>query len=135
MKSLSLVLVVMAVMAAAGCKVLAPESARTTLDQADEKMAAADYAGAQALYAEFVNANPNHAQAGRARATQTVLERLLNSQAELDKAKRTDDAPRLRRELADQRGEVDRLKGEVAKLRADLERLRSIDLQTQPGKK
>jgi hypothetical protein len=49
--------------------------------------------------------------------------------------RRTDDAPRLRRELAEQRGEADRLKAEIAKLRSDLERLRSIDLQTQPGKK
>ena len=135
MKSLSLLVVIVAVLVGAGCQLVSTEATRSTLEQADAKMAASDYSGAQALYAEFAAANPNHAQAARARAIQTVLERLLNSQAELEKVKRVDESPRLRRELSDQRGEVERLRGEVAKLRADLERLRSIDLQTQPGKK
>jgi len=63
-----------------------------------------------------------------------VLDRLLDSQTELERgARRNEVLPRLRRELAERQGEVDRLKAESAKLRADLERLRNIDLQTLPG--
>ena len=72
-------------------------------------------------------------RATRARATQTALDRLLDSQTELDRVKRNEELPRLRRELAERQSEVDRLKAESAKLRADLERLRNIDLQTRPG--
>jgi len=98
-------------------------------------MAAADYSGAQALYAEFVNANPGNPQAARARAIQAALDRLLSAQTELDRLIRSEEVPRLRRELTERHGEVERLRAENAKLRADLERLRNIDLQTLPGAK
>jgi hypothetical protein len=132
-----LFVIVMAGMLCTGCASIAPspEPARNSLDQADAKMAAADYSGAQALYAEFVNANPGNAQAARARAIQAVLDRLLSSQTELDRLNRSAEVPRLRREIAERQGEVERLKAENAKLRADLERLRNIDLQTLPGAK
>lgn len=103
-----------------GCASLSPEPAKTLLGQADAMMMAEDYGGALALYAGFVQAHPDDTQAARARATRTALDRLLTSQAELD---------RLRRDLSDRLSEVDRLKAEMAKLRADLERLRNIDLQ------
>jgi len=141
----------MAGMLCSGCAPIAPapEPAKNSLDQADAKLAAADYSGAQALYAEFVNANPANPQAARARAIQAALDRLLSSQAELDRQKRSDEVPRLRREIAERKGDVERLKVEIterhgeverlkaenAKLRADLERLRNIDLQTLPGAK
>ena len=129
--------IVVAGMLCGGCASIAPsaKSAKNSLDQADAKMAAADYSGAQALYAEFVNANPGNPQAARARAIQAALDRLLSAQAELDRLKRSEEMPRLRRELAERHGEVERLKAENAKLRADLERLRNIDLQTLPGAK
>jgi len=111
------------------------DQAGNSLDQADAKMAVADYSGAQALYAEFANANPGNPQAARARAIQAVLDRMLNSQTELDRLKRSEEVPRLRREMAERQGEVERLKAENAKLRADLERLKNIDLQTLPGAK
>ena len=132
-----LFVVVMAGMLSAGCASIAPSPAPTkpSLDQADAKMAAADYSGAQALYAEFVNANPGNPQADRARAIQIALDRLLSSQTELDRLNRSEEIPRLRREIAERRGEVERLKAENAKLRADLDRLRNIDLQTLPGAK
>ena len=125
----------MAVMLCAGCASVAPapEAAKDSLGQADAKMAAADYSGAQALYAEFVNANPANPQAARARAIQAALDRLLSSQSELERLTRSDEVPRLRREIAERQGEVERLKAENAKLRADLERLRNIDLQNLPG--
>ena len=104
-----------------------------SLDEADAKLIAADYKGASASYAEFVKANPGNAQTARARATQIALDRLLDSQAELDRVKRTDELPRARRELGERQSEVDRLKADNAKLRADIERLRNIDLQTLPG--
>lgn len=126
--------IVMAGMLCAGCASIAP-SARNSLDRAEAKMAAADYSGAQALYAEFVNANPGNPQAARARAIQAALDRLLSSQTELDRLNRSEEVPRLRREIAERQGEVEHLKAENAKLRADLERLRSIDLQTLPGAK
>jgi predicted RNase H-like nuclease (RuvC/YqgF family) len=113
--------------------VAASRAATTALEQADAKMAAADYRGAQALYAQFINENPDNAQTARARATQGALDRLLSSQAELDLLKRSEEVPRLRRELSEKQGEVDRLKAEIAKLRADMERLRNIDLKTLPG--
>ena len=124
-------------MLCAGCASIAPspEPAKNSLDQADAKMAAADYSGAQALYAEFVNANPGNPQAARARAIQAALDRLLSSQTESDRLNRSEEVPRLRREIEERQGEVERLKAENAKLRADLERLRNIDLQTLPGAK
>lgn len=126
----SFFVLLMATLLCAGCKLLSPEpdetpgvetarTPRTVLEQADAKLAAADYSGALALYAEFVKSNPDHAQAPRARGTAAALDRLLG----------------LRRELSERQGEVDRLKAEAAKLRADIERLRSIDLQTLPGQK
>jgi cell shape-determining protein MreC len=131
MKSLFVTLIVG--MLCTGCTVPAPEPSKSLLDEADAKMLAEDYTGASASYGEFVKADPGNAQAARARATQTVLDRLLDSQAELDRVKRDPELPRLRRELAERQSEVDRLKAESAKLRADLERLRNIDLQTLPG--
>lgn len=113
-----------------------PESSNTLLGQADAKLAAEDYSSAQALYAEFITANPDDAHADRARATRAALDHLLASQAELDRVQRGEELARLRRELADRQSDVDRLKAEVGKLRADLERLRSIDLdQLQPAPK
>jgi len=131
MKSLFVTLIVG--MLCTGCTMLAPEPSRSLLDEADAKMSAEDYTGASASYAEFVKADPGNAQAARARATQTVLDRLLDSQTELERVKRNEELPRLRRELAERQSELDRLKAESAKLRADLERLRNIDLQTLPG--
>jgi len=127
MKLLSIML--MLGMLCTGCASLSPEPARTLLGQADATLVAEDYRGALALYAGFVQAHPDDAQAARARATRTALERLLSSQAELDRLRRSDELPRLRRDLSERQSELDRLKAEMAKLRADLERLRSIDLQ------
>jgi multidrug resistance efflux pump len=112
-----------------GCAAPSPQSTDSLLTQADAKMAAEDYGGAQALYGEFVTANPDDTQAGRARAVRTALDRLLSSQAELNRVQRGEELVRLRRELSDRQSEVDRLKAEVTKLRADLERLRNIDLK------
>jgi len=130
-----LFLIVMAAMLCTGCASLAPspDPAKNSLDRADAKMAAADYSGAQALYAEFVNANPGNPQAARARATQAALDRLLSSQTESERLNQSDEIPRLRREIADRQGEVDHLKAENARLRADIERLKNIDLGTLPG--
>ena len=127
MKPLSVML--MLGMLCTGCASLPPEPAKTLLDQADAMLVAEDYGGALALYAGFVQAHPDDTQAARARATRTALERLLSSQAELDRLRRSDELPRLRRDLSDRQSEVDRLKAEMAKLRADIERLRNIDLQ------
>jgi hypothetical protein len=140
--------IVMAGMLCAGCASTAPAPApapvpdKNSLDQADAKLAAADYSGAQALYAEFVNADPANPQAARARAIQAALDRLLSAQTELDRVKRSQEVPRLRRDLADRQVDVERLKVEVerlkaenTRLRADLERLRNIDLETLPGAK
>lgn len=135
MKSMTVIL--MTGMLSAGCASLSPEPAKapakTLLEQADARMTVEDYSGALALYAQFVKADPDNAQAARARATQTALDRLLASQTELDRMKQDDELPRVRRELLERRSEADRLKAEIAKLRADLERLRNIDLQNLPG--
>ena len=140
MKWLSIIL--MAALLCTGCASPEPGAtpvavsrAANVLQQAEAKMAAADYSGAQALYAQFINDNPDNAQTARARATQGALDLLLSSQSELDLLKRSEEAPRLRRELSERQSEVDRLKAEVAKLRADIERLRNIDLQTLPKTK
>jgi hypothetical protein len=127
MKPLSVML--MLGMLCTGCASLSPEPAKTLLDQADAMLVAENYGGALALYAGFVQAHPDDTQAARARATRTALDRLLLSQSELDHLRRSDELPRLRRDLSDRQSEVDRLKAEMAKLRADLERLRNIDLQ------
>lgn len=103
------------------------EQVEAQLAQADAKMSAEDYTGATALYAEFATANPDHAQAARARATQKALDRMLSYQAEMVRGQKSGDSAR--KELVERQAEADRLRGEVAKLRADLERLRNIDLQ------
>ena len=139
MKTMTAIL--MTGMLSAGCASVSPEPAKapgktpatTLLEQADARMAAADYSDAQALYAEFVNTNPDNAQAARARATQAALDRLLATQTELDRVKQNDELPRLQRELLERRSEVDRLKAEIGKLRADLERVRNLELQNLPG--
>ena len=127
MKPLSAML--MLGMLCTGCASLSPAPAKTLLGQADAMMAAEDYGGALALYSGFAQAHPDDTEAARARATRTALDRLLTSQAELDRLRRSDELPRLRRDLSDRQSEVDRLKAEMAKLRAHLERLRNIDLQ------
>ena len=136
----SMTTILMTGMLSAGCASLSPEPAKapvspaiSLLEQADARLTAEDYGAALTLYAQFVNADPGNAQAARARATQTALDRLLASQTELDRVKQNDELPRLRRELSERRSEADRLKAEIAKLRADLERLRNIDLQNLPG--
>jgi outer membrane protein assembly factor BamD (BamD/ComL family) len=129
----------------AGCGTVTPDSGeaarsvtaaaqKTVLAEADAKLAAADYSGAQTLYAEFASSHPDHADASRARALRVVLDRLLAAEGELARVKRSDEVPKLRRELSERQAEVERLKTETAKLRADMERLRDIDLQTLPGK-
>jgi hypothetical protein len=119
----------------AGCAAV-DERAESLLSQADAKLIAEDYSGAIASYAEFAAAQPDHAQAARARATQKALESLaasqVASQAAINRAQQGSDAAR--RELTERQGETDRLKAEIAKLRADLERLRNIDLQLAPKK-
>ena len=129
--------VLTAAMLCAGCASVSPEPAKvpvkSLLEQADARMADADYGGASALYAQFATAEPGNAQAARARETGVAIDRMLVLQAELERMKQDQELPRLRRELADRRGEADRLKAEVAKLRADLERLRNIDLQNPTG--
>lgn len=127
--------VVMAAVLCAGCAGVAVDEqaharlsqADALLGQADKKMASEDYSGAMDSYATFADANPDHPQATRARATQKALVRLLASEAELGRAQRSGEATR--RELSERQTETERLKVELTKLRADLERLRNIDLQ------
>ncbi len=123
----SLLAMVVIGMLGAGCTLLS-SPAKDLLDQADTKLAAEDYNGASALYTDLIDGYPNDPQAQRARATQTLLERLRGAQTELGRAK-SEELPKTRRELLDRQSEVNQLKAEMAKLRADLERLRNIDLQ------
>jgi hypothetical protein len=115
------------------------------LGRADGSLAAADYRSAIALYDQFLQRSPEDPASPRARATRTVLERLIVSQGETERLRRevsTRDADlgrlraegdRLRAEGDRLRAEVDRLRAEVERLRADLQRLRTIDLrQLQP---
>lgn len=130
-----LIFLFLATLLCAGCATV-DEPAERLLSQADAKLIAEDYSGAIASYAEFAAAQPGHAQAARARATQKALESLAASQvaaqAAINRAQQGSDSTR--RELGERQAETDRLKGEVAKLRADLERLRNIDLQLAPKK-
>ena len=126
MKRLLLILGVLIL--CAGCESLGPAApAQSPLDEADAKLAAQDYRGAIAGYEEFLKATPQDRQAGRARATQTALTRLVATQTEVERLRQAE-GPR-QRDLSERQNEVDRLKSEVAKLRTDLERLRQIDLK------
>jgi hypothetical protein len=108
------------------------------LARADGSLAAADYRGAIALYDQFLQRSPEDPASPRARATRTVVERLILSQGETERLRRevsTRDADvgRLRADVDRLRAEGDRLRAEVERLRADLQRLRTIDLrQLQP---
>ncbi len=87
-----------------GCAMFSPQSSRL-LARADEQLVVGQYRRALGLYDEFLKAYPTDPAAPRARATRNVLDRLLSSQAEIER------------------------------LKVDLERLRSIDLPREPQKR
>ena len=131
----SLLAMIIAGMLCAGCALVA-NPAKDLLDQADMKLAAEDYEGAAALYADLIAGYPNDGQAQRARAIRKLLEDLRSAETELGRSRtdlarvaKSDELPKIRRELADRQSEVNQLRAEMSKLRADLERLRAIDLQ------
>jgi hypothetical protein len=109
----------------AGCAGMGFRSAAgELLGRADSRMAAADYRGAAELYGRFVDENPGDPAAARARATRTLLQQWLQSQADLD---------RLKAENSRLRADLERLTADNSRLRADLERLRKIDLRPTPA--
>jgi hypothetical protein len=126
----SILLMAFVMLALGGCATPASvdeDAGSKLLNEADAKLAAADYTGAIDSYSQFVTAMGEHPQAARARATQAALERLVAAQAGIARAQQTSDAAR--REVTERQAETERLKSEVAKLRSDLERLRNIDLK------
>ena len=90
--------------------------AAALLRRAEDQAVAAQYRSALTLYDEFLRQNPDDPAVPHARATRTVVERLVTAQTEIE---------RLRRDADSRQAEIDRLK-------ADLERLRRIDLRPAP---
>jgi hypothetical protein len=108
---------------------------KTVLAEADAKLAAADYSRRADPVRRVCKLASRTTRTLRVpRTLRVVLDRLLAAEGELARVKRSDEVPKLRRELSERQAEVERLKTETAKLRADMERLRNIDLQTLPGK-
>ena len=95
------------------------------LARADEQLQSGNYPAAIALYDELLQANPADLAAPRVRAMRSVLEGLLQSEAEVQRlqqesALREEELSRARRELLELRAEATRVKG-------DLERLKALD--------
>ena len=121
------VLLVVASLLAPGCAALspsAPPAQPSLLARADDRLMAAQYKSALALYDEFLRTHPNDPETPRARAARAVVERLLLAQTENE---------RLRRELGARQSDLAARQGEIDQLRADLERLRRIDLAPEAG--
>ncbi len=102
----------------------APPAQPSLLARADDRLIAAQYRSALALYDEFLRTHPNDPETPRARAARTVVERLLLAQTENE---------RLRRELDLRQSDLAARQAEIERLRADLERLRRIDLRQGPA--
>jgi hypothetical protein len=117
MRRAAIVAAALALTGCAGMPFGSSDQPAALLRRADDQVTAAQYKSALALYDEFLKANPNDPATPRARVSRTAAERLLASQAEID---------RLRREVDTRQAEIDRLKG-------DLERLRRIDLRQTPA--
>ena len=108
-----------------GCAALLTRGQPELLARADEQLQSGNYGAAIALYDEFLQANPADPAAPRARATQSVLERLLQSEAAVQRlqqesALREEELSRARRELL-------ALRAEAMRVKADLERLKALD--------
>jgi hypothetical protein len=104
--------------------VAAPTPSSSLLARADDRLMAAQYRGALALYDEFLKTYPDDPATPRARAARAVVERLLIVQTENE---------RLRRELDVRQSDLTARQAEIDQLRADLERLRRIDLRQGPA--
>ena len=106
-------------------------------------MIAEDYRGASESYTAFLAVHPDDGAAARVRATRAALDRLLATQADVQRLQREAteaqaEIQRLKRDAATRDGELTRLRKdltaqqtELDRLKSDLERLKSIDLRPE----
>ena len=146
-------LVILVVLAGAGCALFARDAARALAD-ADARAAHGDYPAAMAAYDEYLARYPEDGGADRARAVRTLVKELLAARAERDalvtreseltrqafeyarqatarEAESTRQAVAREAELMRLRQELAARQGEVARLREDLEALKRTDLQME----
>jgi TolA-binding protein len=122
-----------------GCATPAVGPGGSLLVQADQQMAAANYRAARDLYRQFVATYPADTSVPRARGAGNALDRLIETQAELERVRgvvetRDAELAHLRDDLAERQRELEqlraggRLDAQLARVRRDLaERHREVD--------
>ena len=148
-----LLLVILVVLAGAGCAFFGRDAARALAD-ADTHAAHGDYPAAMAAYDAYLARYPGDGGAARARAVRTLVKELMAARAARDglvareadltrqaaestrqttarEAELTRQAVARDAELARLRQELAARQAEVARLREDLEALKRTDLQME----
>ena len=108
-----------------GCVKLLTPGPPELVARADAQLESGNYRAASALYGEFLEASPADPVAPRVRATQSLLEVLLQSEATVQRlqqesALREEELTRARRELLE-------LRAEAMRVKVSLERLKALD--------
>ena len=108
-----------------GCVKLLTPAPPELVARADAQLQSGNYRAAIALYDEFLQASPADPAALRVRATQSLLEVLLQSEATVQRlqqesALREEELTRARRELLE-------LRAEAKRVNVSLERLKALD--------
>ena len=108
-----------------GCVKLLTPGLPELVARADAQLQSGNYRAAIALYDEFLQASPADPAALRVRATQSLLEALLQSEATVQRlqqesALREEELTRARRELLE-------LRAEAKRVNVSLERLKALD--------
>jgi len=108
-----------------GCVKLLTPGLPELVARADAQLQSGNYRAAIALYDEFLQASPADPAALRVRATQSLLEALLQSEATVQRlqqesALREEELSRARRELLE-------LRAEAKRVNVSLERLKALD--------
>ena len=106
-----------------GCVKLLTPAPPELVARADAQLQSGNYRAAIALYDEFLQASPADPAALRVRATQSLLEALLQSEATVQRlqqesALREEELTRARRELLELRAEAKRVKVSLEWLKA-----------------
>lgn len=108
-----------------GCVKLLTAGPLELVARADAQLQSGNYRAAIALYDEFLQASPADPAALRVRATQSLLEALLRSEAAVQRLQQ--ESALREEELARARREVLELRAEAMRVKSSLEWLKALD--------
>jgi succinate dehydrogenase/fumarate reductase flavoprotein subunit len=108
-----------------GCVTLLSPGPPELVARADAQLQLGNYRAARALYDEFLQASPADPAALRVRATQSLLEALLQSEATLQRLQQ--ESALREEELSRARRELQELRAEAMRVKVGLERLKALD--------